>query len=161
MADLQAPNWKPYEQTLWQEAEHRKDPYWHHQKPQFTNITNPLYGLRLSVLKNGQGHRDCLMKVFVYDTLPSLREAVAAIKDTLGGAFPVCTIQMGGCLEDNEGARTTDEAVLFFEDAATTESVVLDFNAQEADETWDEFLGQLNKLEERWTVHKADEDPES
>ena len=73
----------------------------------------------------------------------------------------MCTIQMGGCLEDNEGARTTDEAVLGAVEDGNTESVVLDFNAQEADETWEEFLGQLSKLEERWTVHKADEDPES
>ena len=65
MADLQAPNWKPYEQTLWQEAEHKKETYWHHQKPQFATITDPLYGLRLSVLKNGQGHRGCPMKMFV------------------------------------------------------------------------------------------------
>ena len=75
MADLQAPQWKPYEQTLPQEAEHGKETYWHHQKPQFTTITDPLYRLRLSVLKNGQGHRDCLMKMFVrqhtlYTSLP-------------------------------------------------------------------------------------------
>ena len=73
----------------------------------------------------------------------------------------MCTIQMGGCLEDHEGARTTDEAVLGAVEDGKTESVVLNFDTQEADESWEEFLGQLNKLEERWTVHKADEDPES
>ena len=42
-----------------------------------------------------------------------------------------------------------------------TESVVLNYDTQKADETWEEFLAQLNKLEEHWTVHKADEDAES
>ena len=70
----------------------------------------------------------------------------------------MCTIQMGGPLEDDEGARTTDEAVLGAVEDGTTESVVLNFDTQEADESWKEFLGQLKKLEERWTVHKADED---
>lgn len=158
MADLQTPNWKPYEQTLWQEAEHRKETYWHHQKPQFAAISDPLYGLRLSVLKNGQGDRSCPMRFFVYDTLSSLREAVAAIKDTFGGAFPVCTIQMGGRLEDDAGARTTDEAVLGAVEDGRTESVVLNFDTQEADESWKEFLGQLKKLEESWSVLKEDDD---
>ena len=72
----------------------------------------------------------------------------------------MCTIQMGGCLEGNEGAHTTDEAVLGSVEDGNTESVVLNFDTKEADETWEEFLGQLNKLEERWTVHNADEDPE-
>ena len=35
---------------------------------------------------------------------------------------------------------------------------MLNFDTQEADESWKEFLGQLKKLEERWTVHKTDED---
>ena len=70
----------------------------------------------------------------------------------------MCTIQMGGCLEDNEGASTTDEAVLGAVEDGRTESVVLKFDSQEADETWEELLGQLKKLEEGWTVCKADGD---
>ncbi len=70
----------------------------------------------------------------------------------------MCTIQMGGRLEDDHGASTTDEAVLGALEDGRTESVVLNFDSQEADETWKEFLEQLKKLEERWTVHKVDED---
>ena len=70
----------------------------------------------------------------------------------------MCTIQMGGRFEDNERASTTDEAVLGAVEDGRTESVVLNFDTQEADETWKEFLGQLKKLEDRWTVHKTDED---
>ena len=65
---------------------------------------------------------------------------------------------MGGRLEDNEGASTTDEAVLGAVEDGRTESVVLNFDTQEADETWKEFLGQLKNLEEHWTVHQVDED---
>ena len=38
---------------------------WHVETPRFATIPDPAYGLRLSVLKNGQGHRDCPMKLFV------------------------------------------------------------------------------------------------
>lgn len=70
----------------------------------------------------------------------------------------MCTIQMGGRLEDDAGARTTDEAVLGAVEDGRTESVVLNFDTQEADESWKEFLGQLKKLEESWSVLKEDDD---
>ena len=70
----------------------------------------------------------------------------------------MCTIQMGGPLGGDEGARTIDEAVPGAVEEGTTESVVLNFDTQEADESWKEFLGQLKKLEEHWTLLKEDED---
>lgn len=42
-------------------------------------------------------------------------------------------------------------------DDGRTESVVLRFETQNADESWTEFVKRLDTLEERWTVDSGEE----
>jgi hypothetical protein len=86
--------------------------------------------------------------------LESLKSATTAINNTFGGAFPKCNIEMGGV--EATGATNTDEQMMAALNDGRTETRVLGFDTQNADETWAQFLKRLNTLEERWTVDNGD-----
>ncbi len=91
----------------------------------------------------------------VYPTRECLETANSEIKDVIGGAFSNLKIQKGGI--EGRGATTTDENVMAATDDGRTESVVLRFETQNADESWTEFVKRLDTLEERWTVDSGEE----
>lgn len=51
---------------------------------------------------------------------------------------------------------TTEEKVMAATDDGRTESVVLEYETQSADESWTQFLKRLSQLEERWTVDSGE-----
>ena len=61
---------------------------------------------------------------------------------------------MGGV--EATGATNTDEQMMAALNDGRTETRVLGFDTQNADETWAQFLKRLNTLEERWTVDNGD-----
>lgn len=61
---------------------------------------------------------------------------------------------MGGV--EATGAKTTDEQMMAALNDGRTETCVLGFDTQDADETWAQFLKRLNTLEDRWTVDNGD-----
>lgn len=84
----------------------------------------------------------------------TLEAAMTEINDAFGGAFSECKVQSGGI--EGRGAATTDEKVMAATDDGRTESVVLGYETQSADESWAQFLKRLNNLEERWTVDSGE-----
>lgn len=154
MSNFKTLDFQNYEESLWQEPNATKQTLWHEPANRYGSIPEPLYRLRVSVLNNDQGRDDCPLRMFVYPTLECLKSATTAINDTFGGAFPKCKIQMGGI--EGRGAKTTDEQMMAGMDDGRTESCVLRFETQSADETWAQFLKRLNNLEERWTLDSGE-----
>lgn len=183
-------DYKPYSQPLWQPPRPPSPALWQSPTTHFASTPNPLYRLRLSILRNNLGHDDCPPRVFVrspilsrfptishlssnlskpppsilpnilippkvYPTLPSLRYAIASIQAAFGGAFPTCTVQTGGVASTGP---TTEEAVMCGVEDGRTESVVLRWEREDADESWGAFVGRVQELERGWEGDVGEEE---
>ncbi len=68
MADFKTSDYKTYEQSMWQEPKASNQSLWHEPAERYGSIPEPLYRLRLSVLKDDQGANDCPARTFVSST---------------------------------------------------------------------------------------------
>lgn len=65
MSEFKSLDFKTYEQAMWQQPKPSNQALWHEPSNRYGSIPEPLYRLRLSVLKNDQGSDDCPPRVFV------------------------------------------------------------------------------------------------
>lgn len=73
MSEFSGIEYKTYEQEMWQEPKTSKQALWHEPANRYGTIPEPLYRLRISVLKNEQASDDCPLRMFVRLLLESTR----------------------------------------------------------------------------------------
>jgi len=103
-------------------------------------IPDTLYRLRLSVLKDHEGHINCPSQMFTFKSFKALQEASSSITNAFGSGFSVYDIKRVGVLE--EGTRGTEDG--------RTEDLTLEYDSEIADETWEEFLKRAKGVGKGW-----------
>jgi len=117
----------------------------HLQKPtsEFDRFPEAHYHLRLAVLQDDEGHSDYPIHMFTFRTLATLSTAARKIEDMFGGPFSQYSLKKDGIgALDIEGGGLED---------GRTESIVIQYDSQTADESWSQFIGRLHNAEVGWT----------
>ena len=86
----------------------------------------------------------------VFPSVHTLTHATENLKSTFGGAFSTIKFEYRG-VDDSGNQPSADGQTEAVEDGRTG-NLVMKFDSQMADESWKEFLGRLEKLEDGWTA---------
>jgi len=102
-------------------------------------IKEPLYHLRVSVLKDSEGRGDCPARVFSFKSLHHLTHAANRLDAAFGGAFDIrkCGVET----PDAMGGRVND---------GRSENITIEFDSGTSPEGWKDFLARLKTLEDEW-----------
>lgn len=107
-------------------------------------VKEPLWHLRVSVLKDSEGRGDCPSRTFAFQSLHHLTHAVNQLDAAFGSAFDVkkCGIDT----PDAMGGRVND---------GRSENITIEFDSDASTEGWPAFMVKLKALEDEW-VHESE-----
>jgi len=98
----------------------------------------PLWHLRVSVLKDQEARGDCQSRRFAFKSLHHLTHAA----NQLDAAFKTFDIKKCGVESpDAMGGRVND---------GRSENITIEFDSDTSPESWKTFLGRLKSLEDQW-----------
>jgi len=102
-------------------------------------VEEPLWHLRVSVLKDREGRGDCPSRRFAFKSLHHLTHAANQLEAAFGQTFDIrkCGVEV----PDAMGGRIND---------GRSECVTIEFESDTAISTWEDFLGKLKALEDEW-----------
>jgi len=106
------------------------------------NREEPLYRLRVSVLKDKEAQGDCPSRVFTFKTLTHVIHASDQITETFGKSFSGYTVKNLGMDIPEAGEQNVEDG--------RTQALTIEFDSVGANETWKEFLARLVAAERRW-----------
>ena len=109
-----------------------------------SSIPEPLYRLRIEVLKDNIGAWEAPEHIFTFTSKSAATAAATHFRDTFGSGLSAYSITDG---QSNHG---DGDAGLDVEDGRT-DSLRLSYDSVTADESWKEFLVRLKGVEEGWT----------
>lgn len=99
----------------------------------------PLWHLRVSVLKDQEGQGDCPSRYFTFKSMHHLTHAANQLEAAFRATFD---IRKCGCeTPDAMGGRVND---------GRCENITIEYETETAKEGWKQFLGRLKGLEDEW-----------
>jgi len=106
-------------------------------------IPEPLYRLRISVVKDSEGQDDAPSKIFAFETYNHLLDACDKFRDTFGRS------ELSGYKIEKSGLSEVSEGGEGIEDGRTM-GLTVEYDSVAADESWGEFLSRLSGVEKPW-----------
>ncbi|KAH8672010.1 hypothetical protein BGZ60DRAFT_374224 [Tricladium varicosporioides] len=99
----------------------------------------PLWHLRISVLKDQEGRGDAPSRRFAFKSMHHLTHAANQLESAFATSFDM---RKCGCdTPDAMGGRVND---------GRCENITIEYDSETAKEGWTEFLGRLKTLEDEW-----------
>jgi len=108
-------------------------------KPGGVQTPEPLWHLRVAVLKDQEGQGDCRGRCFAFKTYHHLTHASNQLIAAFGKA---CEMKKCGVdSPDAMGGRVND---------GRTENITIEYDSEKATEPWQQFKSRLTALEDEW-----------
>jgi len=108
-------------------------------KTEGLEVKEPMWHLRVSVLKDQEGRGDCPSRTFAFKSLHHLTHAANQLEGAFSATFDIR--KCGLDTPDAMGGRVND---------GRCENITIEFDSDTSKSGWTEFLATLKGLEDEW-----------